>query len=225
MVFQNHKSRSFRIRRGLPQGSVLGFVLFSFFMNSLYAFLRSSVSCSFFAENLAIWPFSPSAPAEVGTTHVAFRLECWCEYWCVPLNPRKCEGSFFLVDSHQANLPSPPPLTQLSFPLQSHFNFPGVTFDRTLSFSKHVSLLKAKFFPCLNILRCISASSSCLSFLCKDFLRPLLSYALPGWFPFLSVTNFTKLKRLHQAVSRAASHLPLFLFSSLRHPYLSYESS
>ena len=86
--------------------------------------------------------------------------------------------------------------------------FLGVTFDRTLSFSKHVSSLKAKFFPRLKALRCISASSwgpskESLSFLYKSFLRSLLTYASPGWFPFLSGTNFTKLERLHRAASRA----------------------
>ena len=40
-----------------------------------------------------------------------------------------------------------------------------------------------------------------LSFLYKSFLRSLLTYTLPGWFPFLSATNFTKLERLHQAAS------------------------
>ena len=42
-----------------------------------------------------------------------------------------------------------------------------------------------------------------LSVLYKYFLRPLLTYASPGWFPFLNVTNFTKLERLHRAASRA----------------------
>ena len=86
--------------------------------------------------------------------------------------------------------------------------FLGVTFDRTLSFSKHLSSLKAKFFPRLKALRCISASSwgpskESLSLLYKSFLRPLLTYASPGWFPFLCATNFTKLERLHRAASRA----------------------
>ena len=37
--------------------------------------------------------------------------------------------------------------------------FLGITFDRNHSFSKHVSSLKAKFFPRLKALRCIFASS------------------------------------------------------------------
>ena len=42
-----------------------------------------------------------------------------------------------------------------------------------------------------------------LSLQYKVFLLPLLTYASPGWFPFLSITNFTKLERLHRAASRA----------------------
>ena len=85
--------------------------------------------------------------------------------------------------------------------------FLGVTFDHTLSFSKHRYLLKAKFFPHFKALRCISASpwgpsKESLSVLYKAFHQPLLTYASPVWFPFLSVTNITKLERLHLAASR-----------------------
>ena len=133
------------------------------------------------------------------------------------LNPTKCEGSFFSVDPHQANLQP----NVLLFGSRLRFNptptFLGVTFDRTLSFSKHVSSLKAKFFPRLKVLRCMSASLWCpskefLSLLPKSFLRSLLTYASPGWFPFLSATNFTKLEHLHRAASRAITGcLPLVL--------------
>ena len=112
------------------------------------------------------------------------------------------------MDPHQANLQ--PNLLLLGSRLR--FNptptFLGVTFDRTLSFSKHVSSLKAKFFPRLKALRFISASwlgpsKESLSLLYKSFLRLLLTYASPGWFPFLSATNVTKLERLYRAVSCA----------------------
>ena len=56
-----------------------------------------------------------------------------------------------------------------------------------------------------------------LSLRYKAFLGPLLTYASPGWFPFWSVTNITKLERLHRASSRAiirclsTSPIPLLL--------------
>ena len=152
------------------------------------------------------------------TQGALFRLE----RWCFPLNPSKCEASLFSVDPHQANLQ--PNLLLLGSRLR--FNptptFLGVTFDRTRFFSKHVSSLKAMFFPRLKALRCISASSwgpskKSLSLLYKSFIRPLLTYASPGWFPFLSATNLTKLERLYRAASRAitgylsTSPIPLLL--------------
>ena len=160
MVFQNHKSRSFRVRRGVPQGSVLGPVLFSIFINDLPTSLPSTVSCSLYADDLAIWSASHSVPTAVNATQGAlFRLEQWSEYWCLPLNPSKCEASFFAVDSHQANLQSNLLLLGSRLRFNPTPTFLGVTFDRTLCFSKHVSSLKAKFFPRLRALRCISAYS------------------------------------------------------------------
>ena len=56
-----------------------------------------------------------------------------------------------------------------------------------------------------------------LSLLYKVFLRSLLTYASSGWFPFLNVTNITKLERLYRSASRAitssllSSTIPLLL--------------
>ena len=227
VVFQNHKGRSFRVRRGVPHGSVLGPVLFSLFINDLPASLASSVSCSLYTDDLAIWSSSPSVPTAVEATQGAlFRLKRWSEYWCLPINPSKCEASFFSVDPHQANLH--PNLLLLGSHL--HFNstptFLGVTFDHTLSFSKHVTSLKAKFFPTsqgLTLYLCflMGPSKESLSVLYKSFLRSLLTYASTGWFPFLSATNLTKLERLHRAANRAitgglsCSLIPLLSEASL----------
>ena len=39
----------------------------------------------------------------------------------------------------------------------------------------------------------------------KAYLQPLLTYASPGWFSFISVTNITKLEHRHRATGRAIS--------------------
>ena len=125
---------------------------------SLLLFLLSSAAL-FIADDLSIWFFFLLVPTAVEATRGALiRLERWSEYWCLPLNPRKCEASFS-VNSHQANLQP----NLLLFNSLLCFNptptFLGVTFDCTFSFSKHVSSLKAKFFANLTASRCNSASS------------------------------------------------------------------
>ena len=76
MVYQNHKSRSLGGRLGVPQGSVLCIVLLSLFINDLPASLPSNVSCSLYADDLAIWSSSPPVPTAVEVTQGAlFRLE------------------------------------------------------------------------------------------------------------------------------------------------------
>ena len=60
-------------------------------------------------------------------------------------------------------------------------------------------------------------SKESLSVLYKAFLGPLLTYASPGWFPFLSVTNITKL----ECLPRVASHAITSCLSSSPIPLLS----
>ena len=55
----------------------------------------------------------------------------------------------------------------------------------------------------------------------KAFFQPVLTYASPEWFPFLTVTNICKVKRLHRAASRAitgclsSSPIPILSEASL----------
>ena len=139
---------------------------------------------------LTVWPFGPPPPriptAVEVTQGALFRLKRWSEYWCLPLNPSKCEVSFFSVDPHQVNLQPNLLLLDSRLRFNPTSTFLGVTFDRTLSFSKHVSSLKAKFFPHLKALRCISASScgpskESLCVLYKSFLRSLLTLCPDGF--------------------------------------------
>ena len=114
----------------------------------------------------------------------------------IPANVRPV----FSMDPHQAIL-QPNLLSFNSCPVLILLPiFLGIAFDRTLSFSKHASSLKAKFFFRPKASSCISASSwgsfkGSLFLLHKAVVRLLLNYALPGWLPFLNVANVIKFNR------------------------------
>ena len=134
-------------------------------------------------------------------------LETWSNLWRLSLNPKKSESSFFSIHPHQATFQ--PRLYLLSIPLS--FNptpkFLGVTFDRTLSFGAHIQSLCSKFYPRHKALRSIATAfcgptKESLSLLYKAFVRPVLTYASPGWFPFLCNTATNHLEVLHRAACR-----------------------
>ena len=110
-------------------------------------------------------------------------LETWSNLWRFPLNPKKCESSFFSTDPHQTTFQAPAErLNLLGIPLL--FNpipkFLGVTFDRNLFFGAHVQSLCSKFYPRHKALLSIATASwgptkESLSLLYKAFVRPVLN--------------------------------------------------
>ena len=196
----NSYSRPFRLRRGVPQGSVLGPVLFSLYINDLPTFLPTSVKTSLYADDLAIWAFSPSVVCATSVVQAALnRLVEWSSKWRLPLNPLKCEISFFSLDPYQSRIQ--PSLHIFNTPLKfnPHPTFLGVTFDRTLSFKHHVLSLRKKFHSRLRAFRSIASASwgpskESLCTLYKAFIRPIFTYASPGWFPFSSPTHITSVE-------------------------------
>ena len=141
-------SRSFHIRRGVPQGSVLGRVLFLLFVDDITKDLLRGAHASLYADDLAIWSSSPDPlkASSVVQSSLAV-LETWSSLWRLPLNPKKCESSFSSTDPHQPTFQ--PRLNLLGFPLLFNLTpkFLGVTFDRTLSFGTHVQSLCSKIYP------------------------------------------------------------------------------
>ena len=78
----NSCSRPFRLRRGVPQGLVLGPVFFFLFISNLPTFIPTSVKVSLYADDLAIWSSSASVECATSTMQAALnRLVEWSSAW------------------------------------------------------------------------------------------------------------------------------------------------
>ena len=172
----NPYSRPFRLRRGV-------------LINDPPTFLSTSVKASLYANDLAIWASSPSVECATSIVQAALnRLVEWSSKWRLPLNPLKCETSFFSLDPYQSRVQ--PSLYILNTPLKfnPHPTFLGVTFDRTLSFKHHVLSLRKRFHSRFRAFRFIASASrgplkESLYTLYKAFIRPILTYASQDCFP------------------------------------------
>ena len=191
--------KSLLFNRGVLQGSILGPVLFSLFINDLPTSLPTFISFSLNDDDLAIWSSSPSAPTAVKATQGdLIWMDRWCEHWCLPLNPRNCEASFYSTPLFYTPTFLGTPSTALFFFLLMYLRI------RPSSF--FVSRPCAVFLVPHGI-----PSKSPSLFRTKHFLA---TSTLLSWYHF---------SEQPVAPLPAAFCPPLFHFSSQRRNFLSYE--
>lgn len=186
------KNRSFCVRigdaysstlpvvSGVPQGSVLGPLLFLAYAADLVDHIHSS--CSAYADDLKVYgdPLQNHDLIQRDLT----AIQGWCDDWLLPLNVDKC------VVLHVGKNNPRLIYTLCNQPLtvvQSHRDL-GVLICEDLSWSEHITAACKKANSILYLLR---KSFQCVSFptfvkLYKCYVRPLLEYAGPVWSAHLS---------------------------------------
>ena len=167
---------------GIPQGSILGPILFLIFINDLPHCLKST--CKIFADDTKIYNISPN------TTDIQSdlnKLLDWSETWQLQFNISKCKvlhigrrvcGSEFSINVNNDVIG----ITSCNAEKDL-----GVMFDTSLSFDAHIHNVVNRANQMLGIIK------RCFSFLNRDiflklykaFVRPHLEYANVIWNPYL----------------------------------------
>lgn len=93
-VFVNeHISNPLSLTSGVPQGSVLGPVLFLIYINDLP--LHVTCQIRMFADDCAIYRTITNTSEQQALQNDLHCIQAWCDLWLVTRNPTKCKSVFF----------------------------------------------------------------------------------------------------------------------------------
>jgi hypothetical protein len=170
-----------KILAGVPQGSVLGPLLFLIFINDITHVIRRC-KIRLFADDtcLFIEVDEPTEAAEALNEDLASINE-WADKWLVTFSPPKTKE---LLISNKA--PHDHPALYLNnerIAEVKHHKHLGIHLSHNLSWNKHAEETAKKATKCLGILRPLKflLDRASLETLYKSFIRPILEYADIIW--------------------------------------------
>jgi hypothetical protein len=192
------KSKWMNVTSGVPQGSVLGPVLFLLFVNDLPGAI--STKCKLFADDTKVYHPILSLLDYENLQNDINNLTMWSNQWLLGFNEDKCK--VLHVGNHN--------------PCHNYFmngkmlnsvceeKDLGVLITNKLSFSKHIAKAAAKANSVLGMIRRAFTYIDKESFLVlyKSYVRPHLEYCVQVWSPYLE-----KDRSLLEKVQRRATKL------------------
>ena len=173
---------------GVPQGTVLGPLLLSLYINDLPDNVQSSVRL--FADAALLYGIVASdADCDLLQSDLR-RLESWQYHWKMEFNPSKCKT---VTISHKNN----PPQRKYVFcgvelEQVDSFQYLGVTISNKLKWSAHVSMIAAKANKSLGTIQrnLWNCSKNVKEIAYTSVVRPKLEYASAAWDQFLKKERY-----------------------------------
>lgn len=180
---------------GVPQGSVLGPLLFLIYINDLADCVKYS-DIFLYADDAKILKCVNSMQDCLLFQQDIESIVSWCASWQLKLNLSKCLSiRFGLVDRPHLDY------NMSGFVLKTvHLtNDLGVLFDSKLSFSEHCNTIANKGFQRANmLLKCFHTRDRVLQIkLFNTFVRPILEYNSPVWCPHM-IKDVTVIERVQK---------------------------
>jgi len=175
-IISNHKA----IRVGVPQGSVLGPLLFNIYTNDLNTVLDDSHKI-LFADDTIILKSSEDPIHLVSELQNALDLILdWCNFNKLSLNSDKTKVMYF---TNRMVLLEPLTLNNNIIEKVTHYKYLGVNVDHKLNFSQHIESLCSKLSTLVYMSNKIKPfmDSNAKHNYYYAMVQSILSYALPAW--------------------------------------------
>lgn len=189
---------------GVPQGSVLGPLLFLVYINDIVNIFDDAVEVKLFADDVKIYIVIDDVSDCFSLQICLDRLIVWANNWQLNVSVAKCARLH--VSNNNNNRPNRTDVKNFQYHLDS-FELPdvkcitdlGICISNNLKFRTHINNIVSKAHQRASlILRCFKCRDP--NILLKAFLvyvRPLVEYCSQVWSP-ISLTDINKLERVQR---------------------------
>ena len=215
-IVDGYFSEYCEVSSGVPQGSVLGPLLFLLFLEDLLQRLGNlkDVKVYAYADDVKLASASPKELQNAITV-----VEKWTKIWKLNINPSKSEHFIISLPSSTSTSPILPNkyyVSQIEIPQTDTVKDLGITLSSNLRFSPHISKIYSKSISLAYItLRSFKSSNPIFYVnLFKTYIRPITEYNCITWTPFL-ISDVKKIESIQKTFTRK-------LFKKLNLKYHSY---
>ena len=175
---------------GVPQGSILGPLLFLIFIDGITRVPLSNGTMLLYADDLLLYRAIRDYQDIMYIQQDINLLQSWIQENCLQFNALKCK--YMLISRKRQPLVLHAPLTinDLAIERVDHFKYLGVWLSHNLTWNKHIEEI------CKNASKQIgmiyrrfyqNSSKETLLQLYVSLIRPCLEYAAPVWDPSLQI--------------------------------------
>ena len=188
VVVEGSCSPTLKVLSGVPQGSVLGPLLFIIYLNDVANCISVGSRINLFADDIALYRIITSPDDYVALQSDVNGIDSCLTSKYLTLNPKKC-CSLFISRKRTRSIP-PPCLTLGLSPLSqvTSYKYLGLLITSDLMWTTHITNICTKTRKLIGILyRQFYKYSSCSTLLklYASFIRPHLEYASAAWDPHL----------------------------------------
>ena len=210
-IHNGMKSSTRHFTNGVPQGSVLSPTLFNLFMHDIPLPSHPDTHLLSYADDLTIFSQHPNpVTAAAHLQEYILRLEEWLKKNRLTVSPTKSSLTLITPWALERNMQPRVTLNSVDIPYNPSPTILGVTYDRGMTFAAHTDRVNAKAKTRLNVLRALTTTSyghskEHITQVYKQFIRPVITYAHPAWYPDIAATHIKKLQTTQNTALRIAT--------------------